>query len=450
MSADKWGKAVPWLLALGVESILIYVVWLGDLRTQIHAFWLALLGLSALYGVAVFWTLRQKSGSVRTLILFGLLFRLTMWNSPVSLSDDIYRYVWDGRVQLAGINPYRYAPEDDSLASLRDSTIYTAINHRQIPTIYPPLAQTFFALMGAIGESPGTVKMGLIAFDVGLCLLLARFLALRGMDPRRTLIYAWHPLPLVEVAGSGHIDVLGSFFTLAALCALVLYRQVLAYALLAAATLSKLVPVFALPFFWLHGDRAPSNRLRSLFSLSGRAPFLVFVVVISLGYMPYVNAEMHIFSGLTTYLNNWHFNDFFYSLFRSLLTLLTPSAAAYARWGCALLMITAIGYAARTAEDPLRAAYWSLGAYVLLSPTLHPWYLLWIMPFMPFFPSAAWLTLSVLVFLAYEVLIDYSLSGIWLEKPWVRWAQYTPFFSLLFLGHVHSYWRTIRGNANRS
>ncbi|MGB1718189.1 MAG: hypothetical protein ACPHO6_08530 [Candidatus Latescibacterota bacterium] len=101
MSADKWGKAVPWLLALGVESILVYVVWLGDLRTQIHAFWLALLGLSALYGVAVFWTLRQKSGSVRALILFGLLFRLTMWNSPVSLSDDIYRYVWDGRVQLA-------------------------------------------------------------------------------------------------------------------------------------------------------------------------------------------------------------------------------------------------------------------------------------------------------------------------------------------------------------
>ena len=180
MDADKWGKAVPWLLALGVESILLFVVWVGDLRTQIHAFWLALVGLSALYGIAVFWTLRQKSGSVRTLILFGLLFRLTMWNSPVSLSDDIYRYVWDGRVQLAGINPYRYAPEEDSLASLRDSTIYTAINHRQIPTIYPPLAQTFFALMGAIGESPGTVKMGLIAFDVGLCLVIARFLALRG------------------------------------------------------------------------------------------------------------------------------------------------------------------------------------------------------------------------------------------------------------------------------
>jgi len=104
---------VPWLLALSIESILLYLVWLGDLRTQIHSLWLALLGLSILYGGAIFWTLYQKSGSVRTLILFGLLFRLTMWNSPVSLSNDIYRYVWDGRVQLAGINPYRYAPEDD-------------------------------------------------------------------------------------------------------------------------------------------------------------------------------------------------------------------------------------------------------------------------------------------------------------------------------------------------
>ena len=70
MDADKWDKAVPWLLALGVESILLYVVWLGDLRTQIHAFWLALLGLGALWS-AVFWTLRQKSGSVRTLFFLG-------------------------------------------------------------------------------------------------------------------------------------------------------------------------------------------------------------------------------------------------------------------------------------------------------------------------------------------------------------------------------------------
>ena len=113
-------------------------------------------------------------------------------------------------------------------------------------------------------------------------------------------------------------------------------------------------------------------------------------------------------------------------------------------------MIVAIGYATRSTEDPLRGTYWCLGAYVLLSPTLHPWYMLWIMPFMPFFPSAAWLTLSVLVFLAYEVLIDYSLSGVWLEKPWVRWAQYAPFFSLLLSSCIYSYWRTIRGNANRS
>ena len=113
-------------------------------------------------------------------------------------------------------------------------------------------------------------------------------------------------------------------------------------------------------------------------------------------------------------------------------------------------MIVAICYPERSTEDPLRGTYWCLGAYVLLSPTLHPWYMLWIMPFMPFFPSAAWLTLSVLVFLAYEVLIDYSLSGVWVEKPWVRWAQYAPFFSLLLSSCTYSYWRTIRGNANRS
>ncbi len=446
MNVKRLGDAVPWLLALSIESILLYLVRLGDLRTQVHSLWLALLVLSVVYGGAVLWILYKKSGSVRTLIIFSLLFRLTMCNSPVSLSDDIYRYIWDGRVQLAGINPYRYAPEDDALTSLRDSTIYPAINHRQVPTIYPPLAQAFFAMTAAISERLGTIKMGLIALDLGLCLLLARFLALRNMDPRRTLIYAWHPLPLIEIAGSGHIDILGSFFALAALYALVQHRRVLAYSLLAAATLSKLVPAFALPIFWQYRDGAPSNRLRSFFSLSGRAPFFAFIAIISLGYIPYVDFSTQTFSGLSTYLSHWHFNDFFYSLFRSLLTSLDPSAAVYARWICALLMIVAIVYAVRSMQDPLRATYWCLGAYVLLSPTLHPWYMLWIMPFMPFFPSAAWLTLSVLVFLAYEVVIDYSLSGVWLEKPWVRWAQYAPFFSLL----LSSYWRTIRGNANRS
>lgn len=450
LNAEKWRIAVPWLLALGIELALVYVVSLGDLRTQIHSFWLAVLGLSTLYGIAVLWTLRQKSGSTRTLILFALLFRLTMWHSPVSLSDDIYRYVWDGRVQMAGINPYRYAPEHDALMDLRDSAIFPKINHRQVPTIYPPLAQAFFAVIAAIEESPDSVKMGLIAFDMGLCLLLARFLTLRKMDPRRTLIYAWHPLPLVEVAGSGHIDILGLFFALAALYALALYRQVLAYALLAAATLSKLVPAFLFPFFWQHRGGNASSRLRALLSLSGRTPFLVFPIMIFLAYIPYVDFDTHTFSGLSTYLHHWHFNDLIYSLLRRMLEAFDPSAALHARWACAFLLITAIACAVRSTQDPLRAAYWSLGAYVLLSPTLHPWYLLWIMPFMPFFPSAPWLVLSGLVFLAYEVLIDYSLSGVWLEKSWVRWAQYAPFYFLLFSSFAYSRWQKIRGNATRS
>ncbi len=432
MSAERRRLAVPWLLAAGIEAALLYIVSLGDLRQSVQPFWAGVFVAFVLYTCAALWTLRKPHGSTRTILICALLFRLTMWHSPASLSDDIYRYVWDGRVQLAGINPYRYAPDAAELEPLRDA-LHAEINHPQIPTIYPPLAQLFFAMVAAVRESPSAIKLALTALDVGLCLLIAGLLTVRNMDPRRVVLYAWHPLPLVEIAGSGHIDILGIFFVMAALYALFTARSAMAAASLAAAALAKLVPALLLPIFWLHTGPHEPRRLRNLWGLRGRAPLWAFPLCMLVGFAPYAELGGDLFTGLSTYLGHWHFNDFAYSAIRSALAPVDPTAATHARWLCALLLGIALIQTLRQTTDPLRAAYWSLGAYALLSPTLHPWYLLWILPFMPFFPSAAWTLLAGLVFLAYEVLIDYSLSGIWLEKSWVRWAQYTPFYALLAL-----------------
>lgn len=421
---------VPWLLAAGIEAALLYIVSLGDLRQSVQPFWAGAFGAFALYACAALWTLRTPHGSTRAILICALLFRLTMCYSPASLSDDIYRYVWDGRVQLAGTNPYRYAPDADELAPLRDA-LHAQINHPHIPTIYPPLAQLFFTLVASVYESPGAIKLALTAFDMGLCLLLARLLATRTIDPRRVLLYAWHPLPLVEIAGSGHVDVLGTFFVMAALYALTTARTTLASVTLAAAALAKLVPIILLPIFWLHTGPDKTHRLRNLWTLRGRAPLWAFPICILAGFAPYAELGAELFAGLATYLSHWHFNDFAYSAIRSALAPIDPAAAVHARWLCSLLLVIALVQALRQTADPLRAAYWSLGAYALLSPTMHPWYLLWVLPFMPLFPSAAWTLLAGLVLLAYEVLIDYGLSGIWVEKSWVRWAQYGPFYSVL-------------------
>ena len=103
-----------------------------------------------------------------------------------------FRYVWDGRVQLAGINPYLYAPSAPEVAHLRDA-LYQSINHATIPTIYPPLAQLFFRAICALSATPAAFKLALLLCDWGLCLLLAHSLVRRGQDPRRVVLYAWNP-----------------------------------------------------------------------------------------------------------------------------------------------------------------------------------------------------------------------------------------------------------------
>ncbi len=417
-------------LALGIETALIYIVSLGDLRTQIPAFWLGIFPAFALYALAAWWVLRHPQGSTRLILLMALIFRLTLFFSPPTLSDDIYRYVWDGRVQLAGINPYLHAPDAVELSPLRNA-LHAQINHPEIPTIYPPLAQLFFLLIASVNESVEAIKLGLIACDIALCLLLVLLLKKRGQDPRRALFYAWHPLPLVEIAGSGHIDVLGTLLLMLCLYGVSTARKNLASIALAAAFLAKLVPILLLPALWKQFALSQENSLRNWLSPAGRLPLLYFLAFCLVGYLPFAEMGTDIFAGLGTYLRHWHFNDLAYSMLRAGLQIWDPDAALHARWLCMSLLFAIVIYALKYQADPLRAAFWLMGAYTLLSPTLHPWYLLWVLPLMPFFFNAAWVLLGFLVFLAYEVLIDYSQAGIWSEKDGVKWAQYAPFYFLL-------------------
>ena len=128
------------LCGAAIEAVLLALLAVGDLGPQVPLLWSLLLAAFAAYGVAVIGVLRGWCGSLRLVLAIGLLFRVSLlWSDP-GLSDDHYRYVWDGRVQLAGINPFLYAPDDEALRHLRDDG-YEGINHKEIPTVYPPLTQ---------------------------------------------------------------------------------------------------------------------------------------------------------------------------------------------------------------------------------------------------------------------------------------------------------------------
>ena len=429
------------LLACGVvaEACFLGLAIAGDLRPRVHLLWGLMLPAFACYGIASWRAVRQReSSAVRQIFLFAILFRLTLLAATPNLSDDIFRYIWDGRVQVeAGINPYLHAPEAPTLSGLRDQ-LYPGINHKQIRTIYPPVAQLFFASVCLIGADPLLMRIALVACEVAMLLVLLKLLALRGLSGDRLLLYAWNPLAVLEIAGSGHIDALAVSLMVGALYLLLRGRTQAGAAALGTAVLAKLVPLLAVPVFWRHmGCRAASLRAAWL-APQGRLAMLWFPLVLVGGYGLYASAGAgFLVDGLRVYLMKWRFNDGIYTLVYELLrepgTAWDDEAIERARLLCALALAAVAIVALVRVRDPLRATFILLGAHLLLSPTVHPWYLLWVLPFLPFFPNLAWLYLSAAALLAYEVLDGFHATALWRELAWVRWAEYGPFYALLVL-----------------
>ena len=351
-------------------------------------------------------------------LVSGLLFRLLLLPEPPLLSDDYFRYLWDGLLQTRGINPYRYAPADPALTGLADS-LQAQVNHAEVRTIYPPLAQLVFLFAAATGGGWLTLKAIWLACDVAIAGLLYQLLPAK---PRISAwaLYWWSPLVVIEVAWNAHLDLLGVLLVVATLySARRTTRPASALGVtLGGATLVKYFAVALLP------------------SLArGRRPWrliIAFVLTVLALYLPYISAGRHLFAGLTTYAAHWRFND---GLFWLLATLTTSTVLA--KLLAAFVVLFIIFQSARN-EWPLeRAAFWLIGAILVLSPTVHPWYLLWMVPLIALRPNRAWLYLSGSVFLAYYGLGDYWATGVWPEPCWIKLAIYGPFFVLL----VFDAWR---------
>ena len=200
------------------------------------------------------WRLRVASaGSDRTLVgivlAFGILFRLTLVPHPPIASDDIYRYVWDGRVAASGVNPFSFAPDDTRLNNLHTEDLPLRINFPAMRTIYPPLAQLFFYLSNVtFGDSVAGMKFLLVVCECCTLFILMLLLRLRDLRPEAVLLYAWCPLPIMYFGLDGHIDALGIPFLLLMLYFMLKNRKLLGSIMLGFAGLAKLIPLIVAPF----------------------------------------------------------------------------------------------------------------------------------------------------------------------------------------------------------
>jgi len=411
-----FGRLMPrpnWILLCFAGAVLVALV---DPRG--HA-WLAVGGLLvwAAGAIVIAWGLRRSAMVPVAVLTAGVGLRLLTLLVEPQYSDDLFRYLWEGRVQLAGLNPFLYPPDDPALAHLRDDT-WASVNHRSVSTIYPPGALLLFRGVSATLYAPLGWKLLAAAADIGVLLLLVVIVRDRGGRAWAPAVYALHPMPILESAGSGHLE---SVALLGLTAAVLLWDRGRPAAALLAATggaLIKLLPaVAAIPALreLVTTPEVPERRRIA----AALAAALGVTAALSL---PFLDAGLTVGRGFNTYYDAWAYNA---SLFPLLLKLVGDPGVARAIGvviGAALC-----AHAAWRLRDPARLALFVAACLILLSPVVHPWYMLWAL--VPALAVGAWpwVVLATTALLSYLVLGTYSpATHSWSEPAWIPWVEYPP------------------------
>ena len=424
-------KSGVWLAlpAAAMELVYLLLLRLGNLKEHVETFILLALLQGILYFVSLY--LAEKIVPRRSLLIFtfgaAVLFRLTLLPLYPSLSDDLYRYRWEGKVQQAGYNPYLVRPADQQLAHLRDET-YPAVSGPQYTTLYGPLLEEVFWLTFVLTSRPMVLKLPFLLFDLGVVLLLFRLLPLMGFSPLRAVIYAWSPLPIIEFAASGHNDSLPVFAFVLALWFWERRQGKASLAAVAVSALSKVYAAFLLPTFLV---RAGWRRIW--------IPALLAAAAMA----PYAESWRPLLASLSAYAEHWRNNASLYVVIGKFTSNDQQTWRVYI-----LIVVGAILYGLARKLSPDRASFLILGTVLLFAPNVFPWYLTWILPLLAIYPHPAWLFLTSSVFLSYHVLIPYQALGLWREQTLFKLLEYVPFYGLLLGGFLLTRFR--RGSLTRT
>jgi hypothetical protein len=386
--------------------------------------------------------------------VFGLAFRLPLLTNHPTLSDDVYRYLWDGAVSQQGVNPYAFAVQSSELAGL-NAGLRVQVNNPQMASPYLPTAQVvFYTLANLAPFTPTTYQVAMIVADlIGLAVLLL-ILRRLNLPLAWSLIYFWNPLVVVEFAHGAHIDALMNMLMLAGLGMALSHRKGLRSPLLmAAATLVKPIPLLLAPLL------APRWRLRGT---------LVYLGALAAGLLPFSGAGWGIgsetgtgiFGATTLYARYWNFNSGPYHWLEGLLTgnpgsgaadPFAPGVAPAKLLVLAALVLVVLWCAWRSwglevepddaqSVDRRWALLWPVpvAAYLLLSSTIHPWYLTTLLIVLPVWSKgrwrwlrlAPWLYFSAAVVLSYLTYLDPANLR---ETDFMRCWEYFPLLILLAL-----------------
>ena len=378
---------------------------------------------------AIFW-------SPHLIILVAAIVRLMFLFRPAELSDDIYRYLWDGMQLIDGHNPYTLAPSSVHSQSAFLAELRQHVNHPDLVTIYPPAAQLIFMAGVALHKSVFGIKALLIVLDLATCLVIIGLLRSMRLPAWRSVFYAWNPLTVIETAASGHIDAAGLLFFVISLLLLMnasvdegpasirkpssffMKRRLLSVTAgftFSSAVLVKLVPLIFLPGLILLARR----RGRPFFILG----FISGLFILTLPFLP---GLQNMFNTLSIYAQNWEFSGLAFRSLRNIvlsgsiarIVVLSVFTAACLFFYIRLRWKSGMSTDVKNSVLPSTLYLVSL-SFLICTPTLHPWYVIYLVVFLPFTASAAGLALSWSIFLAYYVIIPYFYLGRWIENDYI-------------------------------
>ena len=328
---------------------------------------------------------------------FAVAMRLLLISEDPFLSTDIYRYVWDGRVQGAGINPYLYVPADPALAMLRDAAIYPNINRADYAvTAYPPIAELFFFLATRIGETITIMRLAMLACEIVIVVVLIDLLRWFARPLTAVVAYAWHPLAVWEIANSGHVEALMVALLLCGVWLLLRGQRVAGAAATVCAALVKPYAILILPAFWRRWD--------------WRVPLTVIGVIV-LSYLPYLGAGRGVLGFSTAYVVEEGFATgeaiWVVQLTRVVLGHIPGLTAIYAMLAALIMLLLAWRVSGRrepTPEDIASDITLLLTTGLFLMSPNYAWYFLALVPFISLGAGAPSWALTLGAFFLYRPL----------------------------------------------
>ncbi len=429
--------------------------------------------------LALLWLARDAELPLWPIVVAGVAVRVVLLPAEPLLSDDIFRYVWDGRVTLAGINPFEHAPAADALAHLRDEHVWPKINHAEVPTIYPPGAQYLFAANAAVGGGVIGMKALFVLVEATAIGALGRWLArldeAPAIDPAFALaVYALNPLVFVEIAWSGHLDVV-AWGLLAVGLVVWRYggrsRAALVASLAVGASIAvKFLGLLAVPLLAAERGSRLAERLplrRRLAALAA-APIVVLVA-----YLPFLGAGPKLFAGFGTYAESWRGNDGGYRAVHALAETSLRHRASETRTGPGGEQVLfrferlnglyrSLGWTREWRGETIADTTYSAGelaaifakatamfvvglvmlwcliarlrpaagllavllALYLFAPVVHPWYVAWLVPLAALTRAKTPLVFSFTCLAAYLAWLSAESGGPWHVPDWAVAAEY--------------------------